>query len=128
MVGAQRQGEGVGEPYIVQELESIVGSYQLFELINMFNQFDVAADPILNEEADHLIIRAGYPDDEETITFDTFEAIHRVKDICFLFTDVEPHSMGIKKAKPGEITRSLAVNIQRFRDIVEKEFIQKLPE
>ena len=128
MVAAQWQGEGIGEPFIVQEIEKIAASYQLFELINMFNQFGVAADPVLNEEASHLIICAGEPEDGERITFDTFEAMHRVKDTCFFFTDVNPHNMGIKEAKPEESTRSLAVNIQSFRDLVEKEFLQKLPE
>jgi len=126
--GVIRSEEGIGEQYIIQEAANIAASYQLFELINMLDSFGLAADAVLNEDHTRLIISTGWKDKETRTTFDTFEAMERVKDTCFRFKTVHPYNMGFNDAEPDETTRSFGVSLHSFREIVENEFLMSIPE
>lgn len=128
VLGALRQEEGVGEEYIVQELEKTSGAYFLFTMINLLDDSGLSVDPVLDDGSNHLVISASEQGEEEKATFDTFEAMNRVKDKFFNIKTISPYQLGIKGAKPHETTRAIGVNTYEFIEIFKEEFVRRFLE
>lgn len=125
VLGALRQEEGITEECIIQELEKTSAAYYLFTLINLLDASGLSVEPILDNEDNHLVIRASEQDEEESATFDTFEAMDRVKEKFFVIKTVRPYQWGIEGAKPHETTRAIGVSTYEFIELFKEEFVKR---